>query len=122
MVSVTVNQFRGFILRSSQPRLFVSLRYSSKKKAFTKYAKKWAAEDGKKEIEKDFAKMKKYCTVIRVITHTQVCTGVMALRDPFTSPYLYIYNEPPCMMKERNYRLITSETYSWLHLSDFKPW
>merc|ERR1712033_116568 len=45
---------------------------SSKKKAFTKYAKKWAAEDGKKEIEKDFAKMKKYCTVIRVITHTQI--------------------------------------------------
>merc|ERR1711931_227469 len=31
-----------------------------KKKAFAKYAKKWAAEDGKKEIEKDFAKMKKY--------------------------------------------------------------
>ena len=50
-------------------------RYSSKKKAFTKYAKKWAAEDGKKEIEKDFAKMKKYCTVIRVITHTQVIWG-----------------------------------------------
>ena len=91
MVSVTVNQFRGFILRASSLRLFVSLRYSSKKKAFTKYAKKWAAEDGKKEIEKDFAKMKKYCTVIRVITHTQVCTGVMALRDPLLVPALPVH-------------------------------
>merc|ERR1712168_335188 len=53
-------------------RRFYKNWYSSKKKAFTKYAKKWAAEDGKKEIEKDFAKMKKYCTVIRVITHTQI--------------------------------------------------
>ena len=27
---------------------------------------------GKREIEKDFAKIKKYCKVIRVIAHTQV--------------------------------------------------
>jgi len=53
-------------------RRFYKNWYSSKKKAFTKYTKKWAAEDGKKEIEKDFAKMKKYCSVIRVITHTQI--------------------------------------------------
>merc|ERR1719431_231783 len=53
-------------------RRFYKNWYSSKKKAFTKYSKKWSAEDGKKEIEKDFAKMKKYCTVIRVITHTQI--------------------------------------------------
>merc|ERR1712121_317827 len=30
------------------------------------------SKTSKKEIEKDFAKMKKYCTVIRVITHTQI--------------------------------------------------
>jgi len=47
-------------------------RYKSKKKAFTKYAKKWKDDSGKKEIEKDFAKMAKYCNVIRVIAHTQM--------------------------------------------------
>merc|ERR1719150_2506075 len=40
----------------------------SKKKAFTK----WADDLGKKEIEKDLAQMKKYCTAIRVIVHTQM--------------------------------------------------
>merc|ERR1711936_988973 len=40
----------------------------SKKKAFTK----WGDDLGKKEIEKDLAQMKKYCTVIRVICHTQM--------------------------------------------------
>jgi large subunit ribosomal protein L3e len=42
----------------------------SKKKAFTKYAKKYS--DGKKEIESQLERMKKYCQVIRVIAHTQV--------------------------------------------------
>lgn len=49
-------------------------RYKSKKKAFTKYCKKWQDEDGKKQLEKDFAAMKKYCQVIRIIAHTQVST------------------------------------------------
>ncbi|PAV62124.1 hypothetical protein WR25_07520 [Diploscapter pachys] len=44
----------------------------SKKKAFTKHAKKWQDEDGKKVIESDLNKMKKYCTSIRVLAHTQV--------------------------------------------------
>lgn len=52
--------------------VIVYLRYRSKKKAFSKYAKKWQDDLGKKEIERDFAKMKKYCKVIRVIAHTQV--------------------------------------------------
>ncbi len=51
----------------------MKFRYKSKKKAFTKYAKKWKDENGRKEIEKDFQKMIKYCKVIRVIAHTQVC-------------------------------------------------
>merc|ERR1712179_726299 len=46
--------------------------YKSKKKAFANYAKNWKDETGKKEIEKDFNKMKKYCKVIRVIAHTQM--------------------------------------------------
>merc|ERR1711893_107025 len=53
-------------------RRFYKNWYRSKKKAFTKSSKKWQDEQGKKEIEKDFAKMKKYCRVIRVIAHTQM--------------------------------------------------
>jgi large subunit ribosomal protein L3e len=52
-------------------RRFYQNWYRSKKKAFTRASKKWQ-EDGAKEIEKDFAKMKKYCKVIRVIVHTQM--------------------------------------------------
>jgi len=43
--------------------------YHSKKKAYTKYAKKM--EDGKK-IDQEFERMAKYCQVIRVIAHTQI--------------------------------------------------
>ena len=51
-------------------------RYKSKKKAFTKYCKKWQDDEGKKQLEKDFAAMKKYCQVVRVIAHTQVSMKV----------------------------------------------
>merc|ERR1712083_112385 len=44
----------------------------SKKKAFTKSCTKWADDLGKKEIEKDLNQMKKYCTTIRIIAHTQM--------------------------------------------------
>merc|ERR1711963_1346270 len=44
----------------------------AKKKAFTKSCTKWADDLGKKEIEKELAQMKKYCTVIRLIVHTQM--------------------------------------------------
>lgn len=47
-------------------------RYRSKKKAFSKYAKKWQDEVGKKSIESDLEKMKKYCSSIRVLAHTQM--------------------------------------------------
>jgi len=53
-------------------RRFYKNWYRSKKKAFTKCSKKWQDEQGKKEIEKDFAKMKKYCKVIRILVHTQM--------------------------------------------------
>lgn len=53
-------------------------RYKSKKKAFTKYCKKWQDDEGKKQLEKDFAAMKKYCQVVRVIAHTQVSMKVPA--------------------------------------------
>merc|ERR1711981_1133135 len=44
----------------------------SKKKAFTKSCTKWADDLGKKEIEKELSQMKKYCTTIRIIVHTQM--------------------------------------------------
>merc|ERR1711974_298363 len=44
----------------------------SKKKAFTKSCTKWADDLGKKEIEKDLNQIKKYCSTVRVIVHTQM--------------------------------------------------
>jgi len=53
-------------------RRFYKTWYRSKKKAFTKYTKKWEDPAGQKEIERDFQKMKKYCSVIRVLAHTNM--------------------------------------------------
>ncbi|KAG9132571.1 hypothetical protein Leryth_024843 [Lithospermum erythrorhizon] len=44
----------------------------SKKKAFTKYSKKYEGDEGKKDIQSQLEKLKKYCTVIRVLAHTQI--------------------------------------------------
>jgi len=46
--------------------------YRSKKKAFTKYAKKYTTDEGKKEVERELKKIAKYCSVVRVIAHTQI--------------------------------------------------
>ncbi|KAI9034341.1 60S ribosomal protein L3 [Hyaloraphidium curvatum] len=51
-------------------RRFYKNWYRSKKKAFTKYSKKWA--EGGKPIEQDLERIKKYCQVVRVIAHTQI--------------------------------------------------
>jgi large subunit ribosomal protein L3e len=51
-------------------RRFYKNWYRSKKKAFTKYAKKFA--DGAKPIEGQMERIKKYCQVVRVLAHTQV--------------------------------------------------
>jgi len=51
-------------------RRFYKKWYNSKKKAFTKYAKRFAEK--KEEIEKQLQRIKKYATVVRVIAHTQV--------------------------------------------------
>ena len=44
--------------------------YKSKKKAFTKYVKKYA--DGQKDIDAEIERIKQYCQVVRVIAHTQI--------------------------------------------------
>jgi len=53
-------------------RRFYKNWYKSKKKAFTKASKKWQEDDGKKLIESDLRKIKKYCSVVRIIAHTQM--------------------------------------------------
>ncbi len=45
-------------------------RAKAKKKAFTKYSKKYA--DGQKTIEEELNAMKKHCSAIRVLAHTQI--------------------------------------------------
>jgi large subunit ribosomal protein L3e len=44
--------------------------YKSKKKAFTKYTKKY--NDGQKDIDTEIERIKQYCQAVRVIAHTQV--------------------------------------------------
>lgn len=61
---------KAFLKKYLNPSLFY--RYKSKKKAFSKSSKKWQDDLGKKQIEHDFKIIKKYCTVVRVIAHTQV--------------------------------------------------
>jgi len=45
--------------------------YRAKKKAFTRYQSK-TAEEREQNITRELNKMKKYCTIIRVIAHTQI--------------------------------------------------
>jgi large subunit ribosomal protein L3e len=54
--------------------------YRAKKKAFTKYAKKYTTPEGKKSIDRELEKIAKYCSVVRVIAHTQVRLVGLRLR------------------------------------------
>lgn len=51
-------------------RKFYKNWYQSKKKAFTRYAKRFSEK--KELVTRELARMKKYCTVVRAICHTQV--------------------------------------------------
>jgi len=53
-------------------RRFYKNWYRSKKKAFTKYAKKNTENKGL--MEKEIARIKKHCSVVRVLAHTQIKT------------------------------------------------
>ncbi len=55
---------------SQPPHATRARRYKSKKKAFSKYAKKYT--EGKGTIEAELETLKKHCEVIRAIVHTQV--------------------------------------------------
>ena len=52
-------------------RRFYKNWYKSKKKAFTKYAKKHS-ENKASSIVRELERIKKYCTVVRVLAHTQI--------------------------------------------------
>ena len=57
-------------LNEEVKRRFYKNWYKSKKKAFSRYVKKYA--DGQKAIDEELARIKQYCQVVRVIAHTQV--------------------------------------------------
>jgi large subunit ribosomal protein L3e len=51
-------------------RRFYKNWYRSKKKAFTRYSARVA--DDKKDMDKELERIKKYCTKVRVLAHTQI--------------------------------------------------
>jgi len=53
-------------------RRFYQNWHKSKKKAFTNAAQKWQDSLGKKMIQRDISKIKKYCSHVRIIAHTQI--------------------------------------------------
>ncbi|KAI3882101.1 hypothetical protein MKW92_022250 [Papaver armeniacum] len=59
-------------LHEKVKRRFYKNFAKSKKKAFVKYSKKYETDEGKKDIQSQLEKLKKYCTVIRVLAHTQI--------------------------------------------------
>merc|ERR1712212_943924 len=46
--------------------------FCSKKKAFSKAAKRWETDDGKQSIDRDLAMLKKYSKTVRALCHTQM--------------------------------------------------
>jgi large subunit ribosomal protein L3e len=61
-------------------RRFYKNWMNAKKKAFTKYADRWKEDDkSKKSIKRDLERIRKYCTVVRVLAHTQL--GKLNLRQ-----------------------------------------
>jgi len=53
-------------------RRFYKNWYRSKKKAFTKYALKYEEKKKKRTIDLEIKRIKKYCTIVRVLAHTQI--------------------------------------------------
>jgi len=53
-------------------RRFYKNWYKSKRKAFTNYTKQAADPKGKKLVERDIERIRRYCQVVRVLAHTQI--------------------------------------------------
>jgi large subunit ribosomal protein L3e len=58
-------------LSESVKRVFYKNWYRSKKKAFNRYAAR-VADAANKDMEQELSRMKKYCSVIRLICHTDI--------------------------------------------------
>jgi len=58
-------------LSESIKRRFYKNWYHSKKKAFDRYAQR-VADESNKDLEQELERMKKFCSVIRVLAHTQI--------------------------------------------------
>jgi len=67
----TLNTVWAAHLDESVKRRFYKNWYRSKHKAFTRYSARISAE-GNKDVEQELARMKKYCSTIRVLAHTQI--------------------------------------------------
>lgn len=81
-------------------RRFYKNWYCSKKKAFSKYAKKY--ENGHKDITREIERIKKYCQVVRVLTHTQIRKlqlGQKKVRQPRRN-----YSPKKTILKRAHYR------------------
>ena len=68
----TLNTVWAQHLSDSVRRRFYKNWAKSKKKAFTKLTKKAGSEEGKKTMEEELERMRKYGAVIRVLAHTEV--------------------------------------------------
>ncbi|KAJ6337226.1 hypothetical protein OIU76_006994 [Salix suchowensis] len=68
----TLNTVWAQHLSEELRRRFYKNWCKSKKKAFTKYSKQFETDAGKKSIQTQLEKLKKYATVIRVLAHTQI--------------------------------------------------
>jgi large subunit ribosomal protein L3e len=54
-------------------RRFYKNWQTAKKKAFSKYAERWKEDDkSKKSVKRDLERIKKYCTVVRVLASSQI--------------------------------------------------
>lgn len=53
-------------------RRFYKNWMDSKRKAFSKYQEKWQDKNGSVPVERELARIVKYCDTVRVIAHTQV--------------------------------------------------
>ena len=78
----TLNSVWAQHLSEEVRRRFYKNWCKSKKKAFTKYALKYDSDAGKKEIQLQLEKMKKYASVVRVIAHTQVISPSTVIAAP----------------------------------------
>lgn len=68
----TLNTVWAQHLSEELKRRFYKNWCKSKKKAFIKYSKQFESDEGKKNIQAQLEKIKKYASVVRVLAHTQV--------------------------------------------------